>query len=138
MPYDQASKSTDLVQSFNFHVTITWAGGSTQIDLPFDKISGIRETTGQIEWRSSGDSARNVRRLPGLTKPDNVTLDKVYAMDSSDLATIKKLHRAAQGREGLTTPYFEMTVTPHANFAQETLGKEIRFENPFNAGSLKI
>lgn len=64
-------RATDPVGNYNFIVEIDGVGNGA-----FSEVSGIESETEIIEYRSGGEPAAAVRKIPGLHKFGNVTLKR--------------------------------------------------------------
>jgi phage tail-like protein len=63
----------DPLRAFKFQVSIT--GGSSDILLGFQKVSGLKTSTDVVEYRE-GNMAIHKMKLPGLTNYEPITLTR--------------------------------------------------------------
>jgi phage tail-like protein len=63
----------DPLRGFKFIVEIQAPTG--EIRLGCNRVSGLREETEQVEYRE-GNEISTVRKIPGLTSYDNITLER--------------------------------------------------------------
>lgn len=68
----------------------------------FSKVSGLKRTTDVTEYREGGDNA-TVRKLPGQTKFDNITLERGVSWDD-DFNTWVQMIMTLDGVGGANPP----------------------------------
>ena len=63
----------DPMRSFKFHVTIMGQNTSQGMEIGFQKVSGLKESSDVVEYRE-GNMMVHKRKLPGLTNYEPITL----------------------------------------------------------------
>jgi phage tail-like protein len=106
----------DPFQAFRFRVSIATGGaqgadhgskqGSDAI-AGFQTVSGLREETEVTEYREGNDPS-TMRKLPGLTSFDNITLEKGVALDAFFRIWRNEIYEAARGLDGVMAPNLSM------------------------------
>src|SRR5262249_22717135 len=64
--------------NFNFQVSIAGSDGDTSAG-GFSRVSGLSAEIAIVEYRSGSDHVGDARKMPGLTKYANVTLERGVA-----------------------------------------------------------
>jgi len=65
----------DPLRSFKFHVTIVGQDVSSGIEIGFQKVSGLKESSDVVDYRE-GNMMVHKRKLPGLTNYEPITLTR--------------------------------------------------------------
>lgn len=65
----------DPLRSFKFHVEIVGQGSSTGLEIGFQKVSGLKESSDIVDYRE-GNMMVHKRKLPGLTNYEPITLTR--------------------------------------------------------------
>lgn len=122
----------DPFRGFKFQVLIGGAGGQA---IGFQSVAGISEETEVVEYREGSDPI-TMRKLPGLTSYDNLTLERGLSKSTFLLDWRREVaHAQTNGGlgDGVVAPRFRRTVTIRLVDKGENLDKPVKSWEVFEA-----
>lgn len=112
MPVETAPRTynADPLRSYKFKVSIVGDGGLNVGTLGFQSVSGLGHNVDVIEYREGGDP-EFMKKLPGLSSFDNLTLERGKYLGSQGADLLRWLKRVYDAFNDTHNNDFRATVT---------------------------
>jgi hypothetical protein len=117
---DFTKRSEIPVGNFAFEVKIIGVseGEEIKLELPVDAVRGLGDgRTSVIRHRSNGFSADTQTPYPGISTPDDVTLEGSWLYDMADLKLLQEWRNQVKGALNISAfggIYRDVTIHPQA------------------------